>query len=580
MKKKLVSFDIFDTLITRATTSSEDIFLIMQNNLCTNREYFDISELLRNDFAQIRVLTETFMRENLRINQKKKEIKFDDIYDCIQINYNLSDIQLSKLKELEIQTEKNNLYPIKQNIEQLKEYLKHSKVILISDMYFSKDILHDFLTQFDNVFAETEIYVSADYNLKKSDGSIFRYIKKELKPDFWLHIGDNFKSDVFYPCINGINTKQYNLIKLKSYEKQILKDVKDIKIRLAIGCSKILRLQNFDKKYQFGCSFAAPILYDYVKWVLDQCKARSIKHLYFVARDGYILQKIADIIIKNKNLNLITHYFYTSRLACKTIKQNNKENILSTYLNQEISETENSVAFVDINGSGKTQDYITEVLNKNRVCKTYNFYLHNKTTVKQEDQSTKCFMIPMVDTQDWIEYLCRCPQGQTTDYQINADGIIIPVKEQVDDKYLIEWGINTYIDGILDYTEIVIKAEERNNISVSNITRFLTVNTYLHNCLDKETADIIGSIPFATSGKEKFVKEAAPKINLLNLFFPKYTDYISIARCNVFIKPIIYAFRMFINPRTYAFINKEKDLAYIKFFGIRIDIKRFIWRNK
>lgn len=578
----IVSFDVFDTLITRNTVESKDIFLLMQKNISSKKEYLKFSQFLQNNFAEIRYNTECFVRENLRINKKKREITLNDIYDCIQLNFNLSDEQVDILKTIELQTEKENLVPISQNIERLKQYVENGiKVILISDMYFSENVVRNFLVRFDSIFDKIEIYISSDYNLKKSDGSIYKYIKEQLKPKTWLHIGDNLKSDFLIPIINGIKVKRYKPIQLKKYENYILsKSGNNINIKLSIGCGKNLRLLHENKKYQFGCSFAGPILYNYVKWVLEQCLSRKINHLYFVARDGYILQKIADIIIKNENLDLITHYFYISRLACKNIQQSNKENLLELYLNQQINLSEECIAFIDINGSGKTQDYVTEILNKNRNCKTYNFYLHNKTTVKQNDLSKKIFMIPMVDTQDWIEILCRCPQGQTIGFLENTEGIVIPEKEQINSKTLIDWGIEDYMNGIYDYTKAVMKIEKQNNINISNIDQFLILNDYIHKFLDKETADIIGSIPFATSGKEKNIKEVAPKINFINLLFPKYNDYISISRCNKFIKPLMMIFRSFINIRTYLYINKDKKLAYVKLGKFKINIDKIIWNIK
>lgn len=579
-KVHLVSFDIFDTLVTRNLPEPNNIFLLIQKTLNSSDIYKNLPFLLKNDFAKIRYYTEKFARENLRINENKKEITFDDIYEYLKINFNLSDSEINMLKFLELKTEKENLVPIYKNIELLKQYVTQKKrVILISDMYFSKDIIRDFLKQFDDIFDKIEIYISSDYNLKKSDSSFFKYIKQQLEPLSWLHIGDDFKSDVLMPAINGIKTKQYKSIKLKNYEKYLLlKSKNDIKIKLAIGCAKNLRLANNNQKYQFGCSFAGVILYNYVKWVLSQCESRNIKHLYFVARDGYILQKIANIIIKNNNLPLVTHYFYTSRLACNSVKLKGKEDILELYLKQEIVDSDNKIAFIDINGSGKTQEYITEILNKSKLCHTYNFYLHNITTMKQSKLAKKLFMVPMVDTQDWIEFLCRCPQGQTIDYEIDTDKKVVPIKEQINNEYLIKWGIEDYLNGILDFSNTFSKIEKQNNVDFSNINHFLILNDYIHNYLDKQTADIIGSIPFATKGNEKRVKEVAPKINIINLFYPKYTDYISIARCNLFTKPLVKMIKTIINPRTYAFINKEKKLAYIKICGLKINISKLIWR--
>jgi len=66
---------------------------------------------------------------------------------------------------------------------------------------------------------------------------------------------------------------------------------------------------------EFGCSFGGPMLFSYVEWVIERCIEMGISHLYFVARDGYVLKKIADSIIRVNNYLITTKYIYGSRNA-------------------------------------------------------------------------------------------------------------------------------------------------------------------------------------------------------------------------------------------------------------------------
>ena len=574
---KLISFDIFDTLITRNTATTSAIFYIMQQMLQKEVSQNFNTDFIEN-FVYIRQNSEKFIRENLRINENKYEITLDDIYQYIQTNHSLTFAQAEYMKKIEIATEEQNIVPIYENINAIKNYKANGyKVILISDMYLPQNIIKNFLLKFDEIFNEVEIYVSCEYNKKKSSGSMYELIRQKYRPKFWLHIGDNIKSDILIPLIKGIKVKLFDKTKLTLFEKFLLKKHNsNYKINILIGCSKVLRLKNKNSTYGFGCSFVAPILYTYIKWVLRQCEGLGIKHIYFVARDGYILKEIADkIIVDNK---FITHYFYTSRQACKNIQQNNDISILQTYLKQEVASDESKVAFIDINGSGKTQDYITQVLNTERKCITHNFYLHNITTVKQNDNSIKHAMIPLCDTEDWIEYLCRCPQTQTIGYQFNDDNQVLPILEDGSVANIIEWGFNDYLKGILDFIQMALQVEQNNYISLVELSIFDYMNEYIHEHLDKKTADIIGSIPFETKGAENKFSVVAPNINLFNILYPKYTDYIAVARCDKFLKPIAKIIKTVINPRTYVFINKDKKLAYFKIFNLKINITKIIWR--
>lgn len=48
--KKTVSFDVFDTLITRKTATPKGIFKIMQEVLKSNNKYTNLPEFIKDNF--------------------------------------------------------------------------------------------------------------------------------------------------------------------------------------------------------------------------------------------------------------------------------------------------------------------------------------------------------------------------------------------------------------------------------------------------------------------------------------------------------------------------------------------------
>lgn len=648
-KKILHSFDIFDTLITRNCIDSNGIFLIMENILKSSNTYSCFPSLLKDNFYIIRKESEKFARENEKILHNKKEITFDDIYKIIQNNYNLSDVQTASLKSLEINIEQKNLAGINENICKVKKCIQKGEyVILISDMYFSENILKQFLVNLDPIFTNIKIYTSADCNLSKRKG-LYKHIHNDYPMiEKWFHIGDNFFSDIFAAKINDINAIHYKHQKTFNYEKYVLnKEKNNYKFKLIYGCSKKLCMNNKNTKYQFGCSFAGPLLYNYTKWILQQCVSNNIKNIYFVSRDGYIIKKIADLLILENKLDITPKYFYSSRIASRIITENNydnfiefifneqciatkldrilnslnitynelldfvpskiikknnllkqvllknqdlrilivkknksKLNLFKEYLKQEIPENCEKIAFVDVNGSGRTQDITAEILNMITPCKIYNFYLNLAPTMQQKSYSIKCSYNPSSNFQDdWIEILCRCTEGQTLGYKKQKNEII-PIKEFECSKYIIEWGFEDYIKGILDYAYSMNEIEKINNIDVNSISLYMYMFEFIQTKLDKNTADILGSIPFDSYGAEKNLKECAPKLNLLNIFKPGHKDYISVARCSLISKPFWQITKFIISPKTYGYISKDKKSAYLKFFKFKIDITSLIWGNK
>ena len=63
--------------------------------------------------------------------------------------------------------------------------------------------------------------------------------------------------------------------------------------------------------------FSGPIIFGYVWWVLHEARARGIKRLYFLARDGYTLLRVARLFCERFSLPIECRYLYCSRMALR-----------------------------------------------------------------------------------------------------------------------------------------------------------------------------------------------------------------------------------------------------------------------
>lgn len=59
----------------------------------------------------------------------------------------------------------------------------------------------------------------------------------------------------------------------------------------------------------------APVLFAYVSWVLMDAIARGKERLYFLARDGYAMLQIAEVLCKKYQIPIECRYLYASRIA-------------------------------------------------------------------------------------------------------------------------------------------------------------------------------------------------------------------------------------------------------------------------
>jgi len=316
----LYSFDIFDTIITRKVAKPTGIFALMQHTINSDEKFADLPLDVKTNFYKYRINAEYRQRRLNTMWKDGKDITFNQIYQDLKETHFLSDEQTEALKELELNLEYENIIPINENVHKINNLISNGKrVVLISDMYLPEEVIRKFLSK-TQLISDIKIYLSSEIGYKKETGDVYKYVQKEENVEFqnWYHLGDNEYSDYKQALYLGINSERYHYEDLKCYEEKLLGgNFESPSVQLTIGCAKNLRLQNYkvSDKFDLGVSLAAPIFYPYVNWLLEQAKKRNIKYLYFLARDGYILQKIADIIIKNRNLNIKTEYVYGSKKA-------------------------------------------------------------------------------------------------------------------------------------------------------------------------------------------------------------------------------------------------------------------------
>ncbi len=61
----------------------------------------------------------------------------------------------------------------------------------------------------------------------------------------------------------------------------------------------------------------APVLFCYIRNMLENAQKAGIKKIYFLARDGYVMKIIADEIIKSDSIDIESRYLYCSRYVLK-----------------------------------------------------------------------------------------------------------------------------------------------------------------------------------------------------------------------------------------------------------------------
>ena len=282
-KFDIISFDIFGTLLENP----------LKNDKST---YKYISEIISDiNFFDQRIESQKKERISKLIRNKNfEEIKLSDIYQRMMKKYH-------HVQEIEKELLFSILYPNQLVIELFNYAKKLNKTIIItSDTFYDKNFICKLLSK-NSINGYKRLFLSCDYGKTKASGNLFKLVIDELHTDAnkIIHFGDNKISDIERANTNGIyavyiDTNNFNNLFLK------------------YAPLKLPKAGNSDNYwYQLGYCIGGYLALSFVQNVIKISEEKNINKILFVARDGYILKKIFDLI--NSNKELVGIYVYASR---------------------------------------------------------------------------------------------------------------------------------------------------------------------------------------------------------------------------------------------------------------------------
>ncbi|WP_432632233.1 hypothetical protein [Brachyspira sp.] len=300
-KHEIISFDIFDTLLIRPYVKPTDLFLHIE-------KLYKIKGFHKNRIEAEKLARGKYIDcEEITLNQIYEEI--DDKY--------------KRFKEIEIELEERILTIHKEN-KKIYDYALSigKKIIIVSDMYLPKNVIEKILIK-NNYTNYYKLYLSSDLMLTKASGNLYKYVIDDLNvaPSSIMHIGDHFTSDFNNAKLYGIDSVFVEKIIDTFLEnniraKKLLNENKNnIAVSIMLGLSAFSSLNKNDKNnnywHNFGFIYGGPAVFAYMNWLKKQIIKDNINEVLFVARDGYSLKKVFDII---KPESVKTHYIYAPRI--------------------------------------------------------------------------------------------------------------------------------------------------------------------------------------------------------------------------------------------------------------------------
>jgi FMN phosphatase YigB (HAD superfamily) len=336
---KVVSFDIFDTLIERPVLQPATVFDLTAKKLATRLK-------LPGHFASLRVAVDSELRCASLARQHDPNIF--EIYDEIGARCGWSEDDCRWAAEVEIELERRLLRQRTSVIELFHQAVRSGcRVVLASDMYLPKAVLEQILSGL-GVSGYSEIYVSCDLGLRKDARSLFPHLlqRENLKPSELLHVGDNEHSDVQTAVDLGIQTFHVmsgrTLLSLNHSFRRIRASESNSSINDSIHWGLISRRlfsrfnpdrYIFENLYtgrpeDFGYVFLGPLVLEFSVWLRRMAKSKNIRQLHFLARDGEILKKAFDYLERLDPLGAHSNYLLLSRRAVASAFIKNVDDIL------------------------------------------------------------------------------------------------------------------------------------------------------------------------------------------------------------------------------------------------------------
>jgi len=271
-----VSFDFFDTLFVRFLLDPEDIFDIVGGAYGIR----DFREQRR------RAQGEAFRRMQA---DGRKEITLHDIYDCLEALPVDASVIMRKEYELELSV----VYPNDELTRVFDAIVTEGKpVVVTSDMYLPLSFYQEAFRQ--NGLPQVPMFISAERNATKRDhGELFDIVAQELgfDPHTILHIGDNIRSDVQQAKSKGFVTIHYT----EAYPPPKSQySVPEVSLARGVYRKYKEQLPSGSGK-ELGFLYGGPAAVALLDWVSDKAIEDSIDHILFIARDGFILERIASL---------------------------------------------------------------------------------------------------------------------------------------------------------------------------------------------------------------------------------------------------------------------------------------------
>lgn len=300
-RARVVSFDVFDTLVTRSCAAPSDVF-----HFLALEPPFDALPLTGDELHAHRQAAEYDVRRaRFATSRHDGEVTLQEIHTALARRLELTDGVA--LADAELAAERRLLRANPRVCAWLERARRAGiRVMAISDTWYSAAQLHALLAHVGISIAPEDIITSADHRATKQEGALFGIAKERLGDDAsaWLHIGDHPVSDEQTPRRLGIATI------LHPFDGSRTSATSGASLAASIrqGLVAAARHRPEGAAWRVGYRTLGPLMLGFAQWIGAQARMHGARRVVFLLRDGLLFERIcriANTLPANVELSLL-----------------------------------------------------------------------------------------------------------------------------------------------------------------------------------------------------------------------------------------------------------------------------------
>lgn len=321
----VISFDVFDTLLFRRVSRPEDVFDLVAIRL----QY--------PDFKRLRVEAERLARQKNMREKKTNEVSLEEIWTVLE---QTTGIPMAVGIQAEWTCEQTCCYANPYMLPVVRELIRREKcVIATSDMYLGEKRVQELLRRCGYCGLQA-CFVSSDRAQSKSDGALYRQIRKQYGEDrTYAHVGDHAYADQIQAKAGGFGPFYYPNTGLQGgrYRAEDLSPLTGSVYRAVVNAQIHSGLREFSRAYEYGFIYGGLFVTGYCRFIHEYAAAHQPDRILFLSRDGAVLLQAYRLLYPEERAHTV--YAYWSRLAAgKLTAQYYKQDYFRRFLYHKVNQ--------------------------------------------------------------------------------------------------------------------------------------------------------------------------------------------------------------------------------------------------